>query len=98
MRRVSLARAARSLAEYSAKGGIVLLTDEKKKPVAAIVSLKNMDPESFVLSANPEFGRVISRARREARAGKTFSLDDVKREFGVKRPRARRRHRGARSK
>jgi hypothetical protein len=56
---------------------------DKKRPVAALVSLKNVDAESLALSTNPEFSKIIETARKEIRAGKTISLEALERKFGV---------------
>lgn len=57
MKTVEISTASRSLAEYANELGddFVVLTSNSK-PVAAIVSLKNVDPESLALSTNAEFG------------------------------------------
>ena len=60
-----------------------LLFTERKRPVAALVSLRNVDRESLVLSTSPQFLRMIERARKEIRAGKTTSLESVERKFGL---------------
>jgi len=60
-----------------------LVFTDKKRPVAALVSLKNVDAESLALSTNPEFSKIIETARKEIRAGKTISLEALKRKFGV---------------
>ena len=60
----------------------VVFTD-KKKPVAALVSLRKVDPESLTLSTNREFLRIIEMARREIRAGKTTSLEALEKKFEV---------------
>jgi antitoxin (DNA-binding transcriptional repressor) of toxin-antitoxin stability system len=83
MRTVSLKRAARSLASFAAGGDVVVLTD-KSRPVAALISFARMDPESRALATHPDFRRLIAKARREVRAGRTVSLDAVKREFRLK--------------
>ena len=48
------------------------------KPVAAIVSLRNIDPESLALSTNAEFLELIEQARLERAAGQTISLRALK--------------------
>ena len=58
----------------------VVLTD-KKRPVAALVSLRKVDRESVALSTNPEFWRIIETARKEIRAGKTITLEAIERKF-----------------
>ena len=66
-----------------------LVFTEKKRPVAALVSLRNVDRESLALSTNPEFLRIIVTARKEIRAGKTTSLEALERKFGVALPNKR---------
>jgi len=58
----------------------VVFTD-KKRPVAALVSLRKVDRESVALSTNPEFWRIIETARKEIRAGKTITLEAIERKF-----------------
>ena len=67
-----------------------LLFTEGKRPVAALVSLRNVDRESLVLSTSPQFLRIIERARKEIRAGKSVSLESVERRFGLDEPKKRR--------
>ena len=72
-----------------------LVFTEKKRPVAALVSLRKVDRESLALSTNPEFLRIIETARKEIRAGKARSLEALENKFGVaashKRPKRTRR-------
>ena len=51
------------------------------KSVAAIVPLKPGDQESLVLSNHPEFLALIAQSRREIRAGRSVSLNAMKRQF-----------------
>jgi hypothetical protein len=60
-----------------------LVFTDKKRPVAALVSLRKVDRESLALSTNPEFLRIIETSRREIRAGKTTSLEVLEKKFGV---------------
>lgn len=62
--------------------GFVVLTSNSK-PVAAIVSLRNIDPESLSLSTNEEFMAIIEQARRECAEGKTVSLSSLKQQYGL---------------
>lgn len=80
MKTIKLSSASRTLAEYARElnGDIMVLT-ERNKPVAAKVPLKGVDRESVVLSAHPEFLKLITRARREFATGKTLSFDEMKR-------------------
>jgi PHD/YefM family antitoxin component YafN of YafNO toxin-antitoxin module len=77
---------------------------QKKKPVAALVSLRNVDKECLALGTNPEFARIIESARREVREGRTVSLDEVENHLESVQPRrkarqmqaGRKKHRGSR--
>ena len=63
-----------------------LVFTKKKRPVAALVSLRNVDRESLALSTNPQFLRIIETARTEVRAGKTISLEALQKKYGVAAP------------
>ena len=80
MKTVRLASASRSLAEYAKEldNEIVVVTD-RNKPIAAVVPLKNVDRESLALSSHPEFLEIIERSRRQFAAGKTLSLEEMRR-------------------
>jgi len=60
----------------------VVFTD-KRRPVAAFVSLRKVDRESLALSTNQQFLRIIETARNEIRAGRTISLEALERKFGI---------------
>ena len=83
MKTIEISTALKSLAEYARdlEDDFVVLTSNSK-PVAAIVSLKNVDPESLALSTNAEFLEAIDAARRECAAGQTISLGEMKKRFG----------------
>ncbi|NEP77119.1 MAG: hypothetical protein F6K39_02395 [Okeania sp. SIO3B3] len=49
--------------------------------IAAVVSVKDIDLESFSLSENPDFIEVIEKARKEFKTGKRVSLAEMKREM-----------------
>jgi hypothetical protein len=72
-------------AEDSAEETLVFT--EKKRPVAALVSLRKVDRESLALSTNPEFLRIIETARKEIRAGRKTSLEALEKKFGAAAPR-----------
>jgi len=63
-----------------------LVFTKKKRPVAALVSLRKVDRESLALSTDPEFLRIIEAARKEVRAGKTTSLEKLERKLRVREP------------
>lgn len=63
-----------------------LVFTRRKRPVAALVSLKGVDRESLALSTNPQFLKIIETARKEIRAGKTISLQALERRLGMTAP------------
>ena len=63
-----------------------LVFTKKKRPVAALVSLRKVDRESLALSTNPQFLRIIQSARKEIREGKTISLEALRKKFGLAAP------------
>jgi hypothetical protein len=66
-----------------------LVFTEKRRPVAALVSLRNVDRESLALSTNPKFWRIIETARKEIRTGKTTTLEALERKFVAPAPNKR---------
>ncbi len=84
MKTIEISTASKTLAEYAREldDDFVVLTSNSR-PVAAIVSLKSIDPESVALSTNREFLEIIDQVRREVAAGKTVSLDTMKETFGL---------------
>ena len=81
MKTIELSEASRPLSDYAEEldEEIIVLTS-KKKPVAALVSLKDVDRESLALSTSPEFMAIIEAAREEFRSDKKLSLEEMKRE------------------
>ncbi len=104
MKTVSIRKASRSLGQYASelKDDIVVVT-KGRRPVAALVPLKNVDRESLALSSSPEFLEIIRRSRAEIASGKALSLAEVKalvlgmqpRNTRVRRATSRRRGRAA---
>jgi len=83
MKTVDLAKASKSLSAYAHDLGeepVILTVDDE--PVAALVSLKNVDRESLVLSTSPAFLRLMQAARDELARGDSVSLEEIKREIG----------------
>lgn len=66
----------------------VILT-AKGKPVAALVSLKKIDPETFSLSLNPQFMEIINRSRASVAAKGVLSEMEVRRRLGLPARRAK---------
>jgi len=85
MKTMKLSEASRSLAEYASEldDDIVLVTG-RNRPIAAVVSLKNVDREVLSLSRNPQFLKIIERSRRDFAAGRSRSLAEVRDLFGLR--------------
>jgi len=73
-----------SFAEASEQDTVVLT--EKKRPVAALISLRKIDRESLALSTNPKFWRIIERARKQVRAGQTITLEALEEKYRGRAP------------
>jgi hypothetical protein len=81
MKTIELSEASKPLSDYAEElGEEILVLTYKKKPIAALVSLKQVDQEALSLSTNPEFIAIIKAAREEFRSGKRLSLEEIKRE------------------
>ena len=63
----------------------VVFTD-KRRPVAALVSLRKVDRESLTLSTDPQFRKIIEDARDEIRHGRTVSLETLERKYDTSAP------------
>jgi hypothetical protein len=82
MKTLELANASGKLSDYAkAMGDEIVVLMSNNEPVAAIVSLKNIDWELISLSTNPEFLKIIQNARNEFRKGEKLSFEEMKREF-----------------
>ena len=72
------------LAEGSEQDTVVFTV--KKRPVAALVSLRKVDRECLALSTNPHFWRIIETARSQVQAGRTISLEALEKKYGMPTP------------
>jgi PHD/YefM family antitoxin component YafN of YafNO toxin-antitoxin module len=90
MKTIELTTASEPLSSYADDLGeeIIVLT-RRRKPVAAIVSLKDVDRETLALSTSPVFWEIIDRSRAQFAAGKTLSFEEVKRRALPKRARSK---------
>ena len=80
MKTIKIASASRSLAEYAKElDDQIVVVSDRNKPVAAVVPLRNVDRESLALSSHPEFLEIIAKSRRQFAAGKTLSLEEMRR-------------------
>jgi hypothetical protein len=84
MKRLSLAKATASLADYvHALQKQALVVTEAGKPIAALVPIEGMDWESLALGTNPQFIDLIERSRRSHEKEGGFSSEEIRREFGL---------------
>ena len=82
MKTINLENALKPLSEYANEvDDEILILKLKNKPIAAIVSLKNVDMESISLSTNPEFLEIIDKSRKDFKAGNKLPLDEMKSEI-----------------
>lgn len=91
MKMVEMAKATAPLSSYAQKvrKGPVILTDGGR-PVAALVSLEDIDLETLTLSANPQFLALIARSRQRIKSEGAISIHEMRRRLGSKRPVRRR--------
>jgi antitoxin (DNA-binding transcriptional repressor) of toxin-antitoxin stability system len=99
LKEIELSLAVRSLADYAADlGDEILLVTKRRRPVAVVVPLKNIDRESVALSYDPKFLAIIEKSRADIAAGRTMTLEAVERTVKAKpAPRARKRSPARRS-
>lgn len=79
MRTIEISTASKPLCDYANEldDEIIVLTSNER-PVAAIVSLRNVDKEALSLSLNPEFIAIINKAREDFDTGRRLSFDEMK--------------------
>ncbi len=85
MKKVEMAKATASLAEYARqvrKEPIIVTV--KGKPTAALVSIENADLETITLSTNPQFIALIERSRARQKAEGGISSAEMRRRLGLK--------------
>jgi PHD/YefM family antitoxin component YafN of YafNO toxin-antitoxin module len=84
MKTLELGQATAPLAEYArnAKKEPVILTVEGK-PVAAVISLENVDIEMITLSSDPRFMSLIDRSRAKHRKEGGKSSAEVRRKLDL---------------
>ena len=95
MKEIELAAAVRPLGDYATElGDDILLITKRGRPLAVVVPLKNVDREQVALSYNPKFLAIVERSRADRAAGRTMTLEEVKRAVKMMAP-PRRRKRSA---
>lgn len=82
MKTIEIEKAFKPLSEYAKEiDNEILVLTSNEKPVAAIVSLKDVDMESLSLSTNPDFMEIIKKSRKDFKLGKKLSLNKMKEEL-----------------
>ncbi len=82
MKTIEIKKASKPLSEYAKEiDNEILVLTSNEKPVAAIVSLKDVDMESLSLSTNPDFMKIIKKSREDFKQEKKLSLNEMKEEL-----------------
>ncbi len=82
MKTIEINEAIEPLSEYVRElRAETLLVTANNRPIAALVCLQNIDKEMLSLSTNPEFIKIIEKAREEFRRGKKLSVTAMKQEI-----------------
>jgi antitoxin (DNA-binding transcriptional repressor) of toxin-antitoxin stability system len=90
MRTVEISEAADSLTEYGrGKRGETWVLMRRGRPVAAVVPLDNEDYFSMRLANDPRFIALIERSRASYKATGGISLAEMRRKYGILKPRRR---------
>lgn len=58
-----------------------ILVTHQGKPVMAVVGLDKDEAEAWLLGQNPELVALVEEARRQVRAGESYTLDDLRRDL-----------------
>ena len=84
MKTIEISKASKSLAEYAEElsDDIIVIT-LRRKPIAALVSLKALDAEAAGLASNPQFLAILKRSYDEILAGQVVTHDEMKKEFAT---------------
>ena len=84
MKTIEISKALKSLAEYAEElSDDVIVITSRRKPVAALVSLKALDAEAAGLAFNPRFLAILKRSYDEILAGQVVTHDEMKKEFAT---------------
>ncbi|MCU0566952.1 MAG: type II toxin-antitoxin system prevent-host-death family antitoxin [Oculatellaceae cyanobacterium Prado106] len=87
MRIVEIAEAQATLAEYAS--GLTeepVIITSNGQPVAALVTLENVDLETISLSTNPKFMELIERSRTKRRNQGGLSSAEMRQRLGLSQP------------
>jgi PHD/YefM family antitoxin component YafN of YafNO toxin-antitoxin module len=80
MKTLEIKDATESLADYARDMDMeIVIVTRNGKPVAALVSLENVDEETLNLSSNPDFIELIERSRKEHKSKGGLSSKELQR-------------------
>src|SRR2546421_159503 len=88
---VDVKKARRSLSSHIREldGGEPLVITKNGRTIAALVPLTDMDWESFAVSTNPVFIKIIEEARKSFKLHGGLSTEEVCQQLGIKLPKRR---------
>ncbi len=66
-----------------------LVVTRRGRPVAAVVSVGDIDWEDLVVGSHPDFVALIERSRRLYKPGSGIPLEEMRRRYAPQRPRRR---------
>ncbi|MEQ8974455.1 MAG: hypothetical protein RIE73_29205 [Coleofasciculus sp. C1-SOL-03] len=84
MKIVEIGQANATLAEYTsdlAEEPVIITSNGQ--PIAALITLENVDMETISLSTNPQFIELIERSRERRRAEEGISGTEMRRRLGL---------------
>lgn len=84
MKMIDIAQASATLAEYTSnltEEPVVITNDGQ--PIAALVTLENVDLETISLSTNPKFIALIERSRMRRRSESGISSSQMRQRLGL---------------
>jgi PHD/YefM family antitoxin component YafN of YafNO toxin-antitoxin module len=84
MKIVEIGQANATLAEYTsdlAEEPVIITSNGQ--PIAALITLENVDMETISLSTNPQFIELIERSRARRRAEGGISSTEMRRRLGL---------------
>lgn len=86
MKKMDLRDATASLAEFArdvASGDDTVVVTSEGRPIAALISLQNVDEETISLSTNPDFIAIIEHSRRRQEEEGGISSNEMRKRLGL---------------
>lgn len=84
MRTIEMSQATASLADFAGEvSNEPVIVTTNGKPVAALLSIDDVDVESLSLSSNPEFLAMLAASRARLKAEGGISSQEMRRKLGL---------------